>query len=1085
MQRISRECIATLILFAAAVSAADGQAADYDWDNIIEPGKPFESGAFLQGQIIVYFEPGSIPQLDISKDGGIRTDQIALDRLNARFGVHKLERVFPALPAHSKKPDPIERQLPYLVEYDTERSSLRETAEGYLALPNVSRVQPVALLEVDAEVPDDPMLSAQTWLRSPSPGGKDVRAVGGWYHQKGDPNIIICIADSGVDWQHPDLGGTGPDFTDGVIWTNWDEVNGTPGVDDDGNGKVDDIRGWDFVHLTPELGPPSLQTPPQDVSDEDADPMDYDGHGTSCAGCASAITGNGIGVAGTSWGCSIMPARIGYTDVNGVGRIVTLWAARAMDYARLSGARVFNASWGGGGLNPTGGIDTAADLAVAAGMVIVKSAGNLNTNEADYLSSRDDILSVAALNAGDQKASFSTYGSWVDISAPGVNIWTLGYNASLSGAAKHVYSAFSGTSASAPIVAGAVGLYLSANPAASREETWAAVTAAVDEVDSINPLYAGELGTGRINLAKLFDNPMWLMPDQFDDLTDAFNAAGQGDSIAIAGTMVFTDKFIFPNKPVSILGGWSDDFSTRDPVGNRSTIAVTGAQSAVVALASMGPDTILDGFDISGGSAGQSTLPSLTSGRFGGGILFLNGASPTISNCRVHGNEANLIDGYAGGGGIAIIESSPTFVSVEVDANTSLDGSAIFVYGGSPSFTDMNIHDNISYPTGPNPPQGGAIYVHGSGMAKKLDDVSIDGGTISGHDVDGHGGAIYAEAANLSVSNMLIDDNQAGSSGGAIYITGGSYTGNNNIVSNNAIDASSGGTGGGLYVTGASVSITGSDYVANSADFAAGGMHIDNAASPIVTQTLIAESSATTLATAMYLTACTNATISQSTIANNTGAFAGGNGIYLGSGAAAFSNNIFAFNGGGGTSLGDGVACLGGASATFSCNLAFGNTAANYTGCPDPTGSDGNVALDPLFCDTVAGDYRIGTGSAAAAAQSGCGDMGSEDVGCDGTSVENNPSSYRLVLSQNFPNPFNPSTTIQFTLPVAGRARIDIFDLRGRLVRRLLDEVLEPGPHTRAWNGRNDDGRRVASATYFYELRVGEHRAVGKMGLVK
>lgn len=1087
MQRMTLGSIVALLAVAAVRPSASARAAELDWDYVVPPGGAVEDGMLAPNLLILHFDAAAIPRLGQGKDGEVETDQLALDALNRRHGVEKFERLFPQVKGLSKEAEPVERRLLYLLSFDAGAGTLSEVADRYLALPNVNRVEPVAFHRTAAEVPNDPLLSAQLWLRANNSGGKDIRAIGGWYHQKGDPNVLICIADSGVDWKHPDLGGSGPNYTNGVIWNNLAEVNGAGGVDDDGNGKIDDIRGWDFLDSIPGGFPAALQTPPQDVSVEDANPMDYDGHGTWVAGCAAAWTDNGVGVAGASWGCTVLPAKIGYLPAptvenpNPGGIVGTHWAARAMDYARLSGAQVFNASWGS---SDSGGLGTATTLAVNAGMIIVTAAGNDDSDVASYLGNRTDVLAVAAVNGSDIKASFSSFGTWVELSAPGVAIQTTGFNRNGSGGSEHTYGTPQGTSFSSPIVAGVAGLYLSAFPGATGAQVRAALIAATDDLDALNPTYAGRLGSGRINVAKLFNNPMWLIPDQFSTLLDATNTAEPGDTVAIAGSFIFTSKVVIPNKPLSILGGWSTDFSSRDPIGNRSTIAVIATEAAVVAQTAMGPDTIFDGFDISGGSGGLITLAPVN-GRYGGGILIRNGAAPTISNCHVHDNEANLLDGYAAGGGIAILQSSPTFENIELSANTSLDGAAIYVYAGSPTFTNLNIHDNISYPAGAKQPKGGGIYILGVGGAKKVDDVSFDGGTISGHVVDGPGGAVYSDGANLSLSNVTVENNHADASGGALYVTGGSYTGVSNVVNANTITAASGGTGGGLFATVSTISISGSDYTSNTADFAGGGIHLDACASPSIVQTLIAKSTASTIGTALYLTSCTAATVNQCTIANNSGALAGANGLYLLGGDASVDNNIFANNGGGGLSLADGVACIGGATVTFNCNLAWSNDAGNYSGCQDPTGSGGNVALDPLFCDFVGSDYRVASSSPAAAAQSGCGDIGSEAIGCGGTPVEDEPASPRLALGQNVPNPFNPETNIRFKLATAGRAQIQIFDLRGRLVRHLLDARLDAGPHEQVWNGHDDAGQRVASGTYFYELRASGRRAVRKMGLVK
>jgi len=1079
MQRMAAALFLVLLLASSPASASQEPALD--WSFVYRGVGPVEDGHLANDLLILHFRADALPDVRVGKDGGVETGQLALDALNRQKGVQRFERLFSELPAAKAANEPIERKQLYILSFQNNGESLKSVADRYLALPSVTRVEPVAFHHYAAEVPNDPLFqSAQDWLRQPSPGLKDIRGIAAWYHQKGDPNVLICIADSGVDWQHPDLGGTAPDYLDGVIWDNVAERTGTPGVDDDGNGKVDDIRGWDFLDLIPGNFPAAEQTPPQDVAGEDNDPMDYDGHGTSVAGCSGAATDNGIGVAGASWGCTILPAKIGYLPNNSnQGIIGTHWAARAMDYARLSGAKVFNGSWGS---SNSGGLGTATDLAVAAGMVVVTAAGNDDDEVASYLGARTDVLAVAAVTSSDGKASFSSYGDWVELSAPGVAIQTTGFNRNGAGSGMHVYSAPSGTSFSSPIVAGVAGLYFSANPGASGAQARAALMAAVDDVYDDNlPIYDGKLGTGRSNMAKFFENPMWLVPDQLPTLLDGINTAEDGDTVAVAASTVFTGKVTLPRRPMSILGGWDANYQTRDPINNKTLISVSGTDVAVTGTNTSDNATIFDGFEITGG-AGPELAGVPVTARYGGGILLRNGASPTISNVFVHGNIAGTSSDLGAGGGIAVIGGSPVFTDVEVSGNSARNGAGIYVYDASVTFNNLDVHDNTSYNPGFATPQGGGLYIIGPAVTTE---VTIDGGNVSGHVVNGPGGGIYVEDASIEMNDVTVVNNEATDGyGGGAYVLNSTYIGTENVYDDNGAAAGGVARGGGIYAEGSSISITGSDFTTNSSDFGGGGIALNNCTSPFISQTLSAGNTTTFLGTGVYVENCTDLNFNGSTVVGNTGAAPGSNGLYISSGTHTVSNSIFSDNGGGGSSLADGVACSG-ATITFSCNLVWNNTGGNYSGCPDPTGSNGNVNLDPLYCNAGEADYRVGPSSPAAAAQSGCGDMGSEGVGCGGTPVEPGAPNFQLALQQNVPNPFNPTTEIHFTLPAAGRARVRIFDLRGRLVRVLLDESMPAGDHSVQWNGRTDDGATVASGTYFYELRSGDHRAVRKMGLIK
>ena len=221
----------------------------------------------------------------------------------------------------------------------------------------------------------------------------DMDAPEAWDNTTGSSAVIVAVIDSGVDYNHPDLQAN--------IWSNADESSGNS-VDDDGNGYVDDVRGWDFA-------------------DNDNAPMDPDSHGTHVSGTIAAVGNNAVGITGVSWQAKIMPLR--FLDAHGSG--TTANAVSAINYANANGAHVINCSWGGSSFSQS--LKDAIDASTA---VVVCAAGNSSTNNdaspeypASYNSA--NIITVAATDQNDNLASFSNYGSSsVDVGAPGVNIYS-------------------------------------------------------------------------------------------------------------------------------------------------------------------------------------------------------------------------------------------------------------------------------------------------------------------------------------------------------------------------------------------------------------------------------------------------------------------------------------------------------------------------------------------------------------------------------------------------------------------------------------------------------------------------------------
>ena len=260
-----------------------------------------------------------------------------------------------------------------------------------------------------------------------------------WDIQTGSDTIIIAIIDTGVDTDHPDLVDN--------LWVNPGEIPDNL-VDDDGNGQIDDIYGWDFNQND------------ADVSHQwDWHPYNAEDHGTHCAGIAAGVTNNLIGVAGASHHSKIMTCKI-------FPYLSDTAAANAILYAANNGAHVISNSWGGGGSSAT--IQAAILHARnVKGSIVLFAAGNSGSSSPHYPGANDGVVCVGASNSIDGRASFSNYGSWVDMCAPGTNIWSA--TDPENPAHNDEYQAWDGTSMATPLAAGIAALIKSQYPSISVE----------------------------------------------------------------------------------------------------------------------------------------------------------------------------------------------------------------------------------------------------------------------------------------------------------------------------------------------------------------------------------------------------------------------------------------------------------------------------------------------------------------------------------------------------------------------------------------------------------------------------------------
>ncbi len=283
-----------------------------------------------------------------------------------------------------------------------------------------------------------------------------------WDITLGESSVVVAVTDTGVQVDHPDLAEN--------MWTNDLEANGLFGIDDDNNGFVDDIFGYDFV-----------------ADDGDPSPIfASNDHGTHVAGIVAGVTNNETQIAGTAGGASIMALRISGSD----GGFTSTIMANTFAYAIDNGARIANTSFNINGFVGDSTFTAGLQYYYDGGGLHFNSAGNANElNPARQVF--EQTLLVASTDATDSKSGFSNFGTGIDVSAPGTSI--------LSTVTNSGTGSKSGTSMAAPNAAGAAALIWSANPDYTRDQVAAQLLGTADNIDAQNPAFVGLLGSGRVN----------------------------------------------------------------------------------------------------------------------------------------------------------------------------------------------------------------------------------------------------------------------------------------------------------------------------------------------------------------------------------------------------------------------------------------------------------------------------------------------------------------------------------------------------------------------------------------------------------
>lgn len=580
------------------------------------------------------------------------------------------------------------------------------------------------------KVPND-LMYGDLW------GMPKVSASAAWDITTGSKDVVVAVIDTGMDMDHPDLISN--------LWNNDGEIPGD-GLDNDGNGYVDDVNGWDFVI-------------------EDNDPEDGDGHGTHTAGTVGAVGNNANQIVGICWNVSLMPVRAGTSQ-----GLLDSDIVESIRYAAANGAKVLSNSYGGSGFSQT--VYDAIDYANDRDSIFVAAAGNDSSDNdllPQYPASYDlpNVISVAATDENDNLADFSNYGdSSVDLAAPGVNIVSTYLNGETSN--------LQGTSMACPLVAGALGLYASYDPNISPA---AAKQLLLASVDSVASLQGKVLTAGRLNVHNMFvnanDSDGDGMPDSWEELY-GLNPNDPGDAVLDADNDFLNNLLEFQqgcdptnedSDADSLIDGWEIQygFNPLDVHGTLPRLQYLGFNAACK-----------DTYDI----VVQNGYAYVADGIFGFKVLdladpasaVLVGSYATSGSARgvaVEGNYAYVSDAEKG---LFIIDisdpSDPLFVSSlpTPSYKASVDSGYAYSAGGTNGLRVIDVSN-------PAAPSETASFTGNGDPNFTVNDVALVGGSVY-MALDGGLGQIATSASPGSYSAIPISDAEGNRNCLAVHYNG-------------------------------------------------------------------------------------------------------------------------------------------------------------------------------------------------------------------------------------------------------------------------------------------------------------------------
>jgi len=409
---------------------------------------------YIGNQVVVVIKPDSPAyQTNSFNQGYAVTGVESIDRLCCELGVIKVEPYYKGILRKPALVNAISRMYIFTLEISRDAQS----AADELAKDSDIEIAEIRYIQKLFYTPDDPFVNQQWFL-------EHTHTLEAWDIVRGDTtrHAVVGVIDTGLDYEHPDLAAN--------IWVNeLEDINDNnmldPGdidyIDQDSNGVVDDVIGWDFA-------------------EEDADPMGSNPHGTGVAGCISEVTDNGLMGAGIGFSARLQCLKA----ITDGGYLVDGYFP--MIYAAENGAQIVNCSWG---VPVYSEFEQYVIDAVWLADVLIIAAGG-DGEQIVYPAGYNHVMAVSATDENDRRAPFGPYGEYIDICAPGVNL-LIPWDDDLS--------MVSGTSFSAGFVSGLAALLRTWFPDFTNDQIQQLIEDSADPIDHLNPGYEGLLGAGRIN----------------------------------------------------------------------------------------------------------------------------------------------------------------------------------------------------------------------------------------------------------------------------------------------------------------------------------------------------------------------------------------------------------------------------------------------------------------------------------------------------------------------------------------------------------------------------------------------------------
>ncbi len=1071
----------------------------------------FDPDYFYSRSVIVCFTKDAVGndtgKIDWSlQNGQVRTGLNSFDELAAEYGIVELQQMHAYVKVPTWNDNGLYLQNTYRLILDSDdRIDAAVEALGkdnnliYAELEGIARSK---------FVPNDPMVTQQyTHAR--------IQSYDAWDYIQGSFDVKVAITDSGVKWNHPDLRANiwvNPAEAPGMT-INWDAgtITGGNGADaGEGGNKIDDLVGWDFYN--------SDNNPIQTYTSND--------HGTHVAGCAGAVGNNSIGLVGTSPIVSIISCKGASNTSPSTG---ISYAYDQIKYSAELGAHIINASWGstGTGAYP----NSIVNYATALGALVVSAAGNENTEHnatyQDYPADCTNTLCVASTGQNDVKSNFSDYGTAIDICAPGEGILS-------TIIAGNGYDAYDGTSMASPVAAGVCALVKALHPELSPAQLMQRVMMTADYIYEANPTYMGKLGAGRINAfaATMYDK----IPNITIDDTNVEEFDGDGDGVANPGETVrlkvslnnYLDPFTglawmaasnltatlttsYPGITVIDATASYGNLTPGSTMWNNSQpfkfqsvndlpsepipfeLVVTANPGAPFPYTKTLPlqvnlSLIQSGWPfLVGGSSGSSAIISNIDADPAQEIIF---GDPS-GNLRAVNPDGSVLPGFPINVGCAIIGSLAMsdvngdglkeFAASLQNNNLMLfnqNGSTLWTVpaGGTlrngPVIADLAMNNQRKVITVTQ--TGSLVVLNADGSAYPNFPVSIGGaclGTPAIADLNGDGIHEIIVATLNGVLHAINSATGQNIAGFPVTMEGGSQNPITiaNLDSDNQPE---------IIIT----TSTAGYVLAYNHDGSV--LFQKNVGGQIKTGAVVADlnSNGTNEIVVIGAAGIVN-------VLTNAGSDLPGTPINVGQ-AVECTPTVAYFDGG------------------TNAGIIFGDTngyvhSVRIDGTESPNFPiliNGNVKISPALGDIdLDGDfdivipndnafYVIDVKRAAQSLPWPC-FLGTWNRAGNSFQLTPNADDSTPVLNTqlkgNYPNPFNPSTSISFELASAGPVTLEIYNQKGQLVTTLVNSELHAGTHSAAWNGHDANGAPVSSGVYFYRMRSGKFSSTRKMVLMK